>query len=273
MSLDNEVQQEAISDASSNYQTFRECVSEIVIQQLSPVVAPQRKKRGNKSRRSIGDTSPQTSANADTSSATGDVADLAEFIEYLAEDLFGSLPLALQELSYAAIRNDQAIAAAYTTPLPASTLENVAAVLSPSALDSLTAYGILPPSFDAHDLSKGFLDPVLSAYTSAVTAPPPAVTPSTRATACEICERDWIPLTYHHLIPRSTHDRVLKRGWHEEWRLNSVAWLCRSCHSMVHRLESNESLARNFYSVDLLLEREQVRSFAKWVSNVRWKAR
>lgn len=272
MSLDDEVRGEATSEASGNYQTFRECVSEIIIQQLAPVVAaPQRKKRGSKSRRSV--VNPQTSNEADTFSATSDVADLAEFIEYVAEDIFGSLPVALRDLSYATMRNDETIAAAYTTPLPVSTLEEVAALLPPSALDSLTAYGILSPSCDAHDLNKKLLDPLMSSYTTAVTTPPPAVTPTTRATACEICDRDWIPLTYHHLIPRSTHDRVMKRGWHEEWRLNSVAWLCRSCHSMVHRLESNESLARNYYSVDLLLEREEVRSFAQWVSKVRWKAR
>ena len=32
---------------------------------------------------------------------------------------------------------------------------------------------------------------------------------------------------YHHLIPRSTHHKVLKKGCHPETMPNSVAWLCR----------------------------------------------
>jgi len=69
------------------------------------------------------------------------------------------------------------------------------------------------------------------------------------------------------------HAKVLKRGWHEEWRLNSVAWLCRSCHSFVHQMAGNEELAREWWSVDLLMGREDVQRFVGWVSKVRWKAR
>jgi 5-methylcytosine-specific restriction endonuclease McrA len=116
------------------------------------------------------------------------------------------------------------------------------------------------------------LRPVLEAYITSTTAPPPPWA-STRASACEICEREWIPLTYHHLIPRSTHAKVLKRGWHEEWELNKVAWLCRACHSFVHSIESNEELARAWYSVESLRAREDVQKWAAWVGRIRWKAR
>lgn len=60
-------------------------------------------------------------------------------------------------------------------------------------------------------------------------------------------------------------------GWHPEWALNKVAWLCRACHSYVHRIASNEELAKELYSVDLLLDREDVQKWAVWVSKVRWK--
>jgi hypothetical protein len=75
---------------------------------------------------------------------------------------------------------------------------------------------------------------------------------------------------------------VLKRGWHTPDRLNSVAWLCRACHSFVHRLASNEELARAFYTVDLIVQggvqgdaemRERVEAWVKWVGGVRWKSR
>lgn len=125
-------------------------------------------------------------------------------------------------------------------------------IIPPIALDSLTSYTLLPPVPDTLDLHH-FFTPLLSAYITAVTAPPP-IWSSTRTSACELCQRDWIPLTYHHLIPKSTHERVLKRGWHSEEMLGSVAWLCRACHSFVHRLAGNEELAKGLYTVDLIKE-------------------
>lgn len=49
---------------------------------------------------------------------------------------------------------------------------------------------------------------------------------ATRKEECEICGRNC-PLSYHHLIPRSTHIKVLRKKWHPPERLNVVAWLCR----------------------------------------------
>ena len=130
----------------------------------------------------------------------------------------------------------------------------------------MTAY------FTASDDPLKLLIGPLEAYISSVTAPSP-IWSTTRAEACEICERSYIPLTYHHLIPRAVHAKSLKRGWHEEWQLNKVAWLCRACHSFVHRVASNETLAREFDTVEKLVEREDVQNFARWVGRVRWKAR
>lgn len=152
--------------------------------------------------------------------------------------------------------------------IPRSLLESLTAAVPVTVSESLAVYGIIPESTDLPD----FLRPILSDYISSVTAGPP-VWATTRTMACEICDRDWIPLSYHHLIPKEVHDKVLKRGWHEEWRLNSVAWLCRACHSFVHRMASNEELAREWYTVDRILQREDVQDWAKWVGRVRWKAR
>ena len=134
--------------------------------------------------------------------------------------------------------------------------------------DSLETYGIL---MDPSDLSK-LLTPIFQDYVNNVTSPPP-VWSATRASACEICDRSWIPLTYHHLVPKQIHAKAIKRGWHEEWRLNSVAWLCRACHSFVHRIAGNEELGKDYWSVERLTEREDVQNWAKWVGRVRWKAR
>lgn len=138
--------------------------------------------------------------------------------------------------------------------------------------DSLTSYNLLPsPS----DLDR-FLEPAFETYITSTTAIPPEHTPSllsARPDGCEICEREHLPLTYHHLIPRSVHEKALKRNWCKEWELNKVAWLCRACHSFVHGCESNEVLGREFNTVELLLEREDVRKWAVWVGKVRWKSR
>jgi len=141
-------------------------------------------------------------------------------------------------------------------------------VLIPGSVhDSLEAYGLIePPKSDL----QSFISPVIAAYIGAATSPPPKWI-ATKTSACEICDRDWINLTYHHLIPRGVHAKVLKRGWHDEQQLNSVAWLCRACHSFVHRMASNEELAKEYYTVERICEREDVQKFANWIGTVRWK--
>lgn len=141
-----------------------------------------------------------------------------------------------------------------------------------TVIDSLCSYNLIN---DSSDLDK-FLEPGLSTYMIAATTPPPEHTPAltaSRPDGCEICQREHLPLTYHHLIPRQVHAKVVKRGWHKEWELNKVAWLCRACHSFVHKIGSNELLARELYSVELLLERKDVQKWAAWVSKIRWKSR
>lgn len=46
------------------------------------------------------------------------------------------------------------------------------------------------------------------------------------------------------------HAKALKCGWHEEFMLNSVVWLCCACYNFVHKMASNEELAREYYTVD-----------------------
>ena len=193
------------------------------------------------------------------------------FIQYLASEIFFSLSEDLQTLSYAKVQDDTSLRARYdsselmsTSPLVESLLQR----LPSSVTDSLEAYALLGPDAAFAPLMIS----TLGEYVSAVTAAPP-VWASTRTAECEICARDWVPLSYHHLIPKQVHDKALRRRWHEEWRLNSVAWLCRACHSFVHRCESNEALARDYWTIEKLLAREDVQQWAKWVSRVRWKAK
>lgn len=170
-------------------------------------------------------------------------------------------------LSYSDIQNNKSLDDKYGLPLDSTVYEDLLQPLPLSVEDSLTSYGLL---LDPTDLPR-LLEPVFSAYIAGSVAAPPEFNPGDKAHECEICDREQLPLTYHHLIPRAVHAKAVKRGWHESWMLNKVAWLCRSCHSFVHRIATNEDLAKDWYSIDLLLEREDVQKWAVWVSRIRWK--
>lgn len=189
----------------------------------------------------------------------------------MAEELFTSLPADLRALSYARIQEDSELKTLYTVPMESTLIDALVKPLPLTIADSLYSYNLMS---DPSDLER-FLEPVLSAYITSTTSPPPEYTPfraATRPDGCEICQREHLPLTYHHLIPRQVHAKVVKRGWHSEWELNKVAWLCRACHSYVHKIATNEELAKELYSVELLLERGDVQKWAAWVGRVRWKA-
>lgn len=256
----------------ANYEVFRECISSAVVEkseQSKDTALKSIRRRAQKARRSV----KRDGLAVDNSSITAPVGradpeELAEFVDFIAMESFSSLPEPLQSLSYSTLQHSPQLQDIYSTPLSTSTLETITSPIPLSVTDSLTVYGIIPfPS----DLPQ-FLRAPLTEYIDSVASPPP-VWITTRTNACEICERDWIPLSYHHLIPKEVHAKVLKKGWHDEWMLNSVAWLCRACHSFVHRMASNEELAREWYTVDRILERDDVQDWARWVGRVRWKAK
>ena len=70
-----------------------------------------------------------------------------------------------------------------------------------------------------------------------VLSPPP------KPSGCELCQRAS-PLTKHHLIPRTLHNkpRYQKRHSREE-RLTAIVWLCHPCHKHILRLYSERELA------------------------------
>ncbi|KAI9045791.1 uncharacterized protein KD926_007094 [Aspergillus affinis] len=266
--------------SDTNYPVFRECLSSAIVEK-SDTHRPTKTKRkahrpGPRRNGKVKKDEARTAQppEPESSALRGDPEELADFIDFLATEIFTSFPTDLQTLTYTTIQHSPALRNRYTPDpkLPATTLSVILTTLPSSVPDTLIAYGLLPASADIESDVSDFLARVVSEYVGAVTRAPP-VWATTRTDACEICERDWIPLSYHHLIPRGVHDKVRKKGWHEEWMLNSVAWLCRACHSFVHRMASNEELAREWFTVDRILEREDVRDWARWVSRVRWKAR
>ncbi|KAG6827094.1 hypothetical protein H0H92_013226 [Tricholoma furcatifolium] len=195
-------------------------------------------------------------AHTETRKQTQDSSELDEFSSYLASEAWPTLSDSMHTATY---ESRQSI----PSDMDDVPLDNTSVAFA----DTLIAYGFVAD----HDDAIKFLRNALSDYILDACAPPP-VWSSTRTTYCEICERE-VPLTYHHLIPRSTHAKVLKKKWHPESMLNSVAWLCRPCHSAVHHVATNEELAREYFTVELLLEREDILKWRNYACKQRFGVR
>lgn len=86
--------------------------------------------------------------------------------------------------------------------------------------------------------------------------------------SCELCGRDSVRLTRHHLRPRQLHARLLAQGVGRE-TLNLTTNLCRSCHSMVHRAESNMDLALRFNTIEALRTHPVLARWAVYAARLR----
>ncbi|CAD6455786.1 66129792-84d8-4b93-851e-aa57c8a5649d [Sclerotinia trifoliorum] len=265
------------NEEEANFRIFLDCLSTPLIESCTSVSTAntsKRKTRGKSKAGRKGAIKP-ISKDVDTDEARiNDAAELADFIEYIALEIFTHLPCELRTLSHKTYTTNPTLQKIYPNlnPLDLETSNKITQALPPSIPDSLHTYSLLPPCSPISE----FLHPVLNIYTTQLLTPSPPAPPHTlkhSTNACELCNRDWIPLTYHHLIPKFVHTKVLKRGWHTQEELNNVAWLCRACHSFVHRVAGHEELAREFYTVELLGEREDVARFVEWVGRVRWKSR
>lgn len=174
---------------TAQFSIFRDCIA----QKLLHLITPDDNGTGD----------DQTPGDTDSGSP------LDDFASYLATEAWETLPSVLKEATNET--HD-------TLPdVDSLSLESVPA----SFTDSLVSYGVVHDTDDAVD----FLRKAIGDYVAQTCAPRPAWS-STRTEECAICARA-VPLTYHHLIPRSTHTKVLKQGWHPKTMLNSVAWLCR----------------------------------------------
>lgn len=273
------------SEQQRNFDLFRDCLATVLIDKVRRPQPKARRRAKAKTKTTASrrqqqqhaETQPAEVLEPETQSVVAgpekhnDAEDFADFIDYLAGDTFESLPEELKTLDYHGWARDSDLQARYALPLTGHDTATLLPSLAPSVPDSLGAYGI------TNEASQGvneFLAPVLTAFVTALaTPPPPPSATKDQADGCELCDRDWVPLTYHHLIPRFVHAKAVKRGWHREEDLQNVAWLCRACHTFVHNFASHEDLARHYYTVDLLLEQDEVVQFAKWAGKIRWKGR
>ncbi|KAF4322030.1 hypothetical protein BBO99_00004345 [Phytophthora kernoviae] len=81
---------------------------------------------------------------------------------------------------------------------------------------------------------------------------------------CEMCERP-MNLTAHHVIPRVTHAKYLHKGYTREF-LNTCIMICRQCHSKIHSVEDNKTLAREYNTLDKIMQHPKI---VVWVAYAR----
>ena len=87
--------------------------------------------------------------------------------------------------------------------------------------------------------------------------------------SCELCSRS-MPLTFHHLIPKSTHKKWERNNKFTKEQMQSGTMICRQCHSAIHRLIPDAiEMALNHNSVDKLLENEAVVKWCKYASKLK----
>ena len=83
---------------------------------------------------------------------------------------------------------------------------------------------------------------------------------------CALCERSGLPLTRHHLIPRTRHrNKRNKREFDRDDVRQRVLLLCRDCHAQVHALLDEKQLEREYNTRERLLSHPQVARFVEWL--------
>lgn len=82
---------------------------------------------------------------------------------------------------------------------------------------------------------------------------------------CDLCQREEISLTFHHLIPKTLHSKKWFKKNYTETQLNCGIDVCRDCHEAVHDFISEKNLGKQYNSLKLLLAHEKVANFISWV--------
>jgi len=81
---------------------------------------------------------------------------------------------------------------------------------------------------------------------------------------CPICLVEK-PLTFHHFICRSVHRNKWFRARHSREELNRGIFLCRSCHSTIHRLfPDRKVMSREYNSPARLMAHPDFAHYLAW---------
>jgi hypothetical protein len=88
------------------------------------------------------------------------------------------------------------------------------------------------------------------------------------AGCCCLCGRRR-PLTFHHLIPRKVHRRKHFRKHYARAELQQGIAVCQLCHSGIHRLYDELTLAKRLSTLDALRNDPAIRRHCGWARRQR----
>ena len=81
---------------------------------------------------------------------------------------------------------------------------------------------------------------------------------------CELCGTGRL-ITFHHLIPKSCHkNKWFRKNFSKEQMRESGIYICRSCHSFIHRQFAEKTLGRDLNSLQALLADEKIKKHIAW---------
>ena len=85
---------------------------------------------------------------------------------------------------------------------------------------------------------------------------------------CELCQREAVSVTRHHLIPRAVHRKPRTTRTFKPGELKGrIAILCAACHKFVHSVLSEKELAAEYTTLENLRTHPEIQKFVQWVSN------
>lgn len=83
---------------------------------------------------------------------------------------------------------------------------------------------------------------------------------------CELCQREVRRLTKHHLIPVARHGNKKNKKLFDRQEVHArVAWLCRPCHSFVHRVLDEKTLEREYNTLEKIAAQPEIAKFTAWL--------
>ena len=89
---------------------------------------------------------------------------------------------------------------------------------------------------------------------------------------CPICGRE-MPLTFHHLIPKSTHKKMRKLGYDKLFlNINGID-ICRPCHSQIHRLIPLENMAMEYNTLEMIKSHPGVINWIPYIRKQKLKSK
>jgi len=84
---------------------------------------------------------------------------------------------------------------------------------------------------------------------------------------CEICKREGVALTKHHLIPRACHKNKRIKKEYTVAQMNKGIMICRPCHDCIHGLFTEKTLASSYNTLEDLQKDEGIQSFVDFIKN------